>query len=161
MGFPEIRLIGLTAIPEIAQGDDLAAVIGRAARASNVEILGGDIFVVAQKIVSKAQGRTVRLSSVEPSALALSWASEFDKDPRMVEVVLRESRRVVRMERGIIISETRHGFVCANAGVDASNVAAGHVTVLPKDPDASAAALRDALASMFDRRIAVVVSDTF
>ena len=118
-------------------------------------------FVVAQKVVSKAEGAIVRLDEVSPSAMAVRWAAETGKDPRLVEVVLRESRRIVRMDRGVLISETRHGFVCANAGVDASNVDAGFVTVLPDDPDASAERLRAALGAAFGCAVAVIVSDTF
>ena len=137
-----IELIGVPGIPEVAEGDDLAALTVRALRNAGLEVVDGDVFVVAQKIVSKAEGRIVRLDSVEPSARAQEWASAYDKDARVVEVVLRESKRIVRMERGVLISETEHGFVCANAGVDTSNVAEGAVTLLPKDPDASARQIR-------------------
>jgi coenzyme F420-0:L-glutamate ligase/coenzyme F420-1:gamma-L-glutamate ligase len=127
----------------------------------NVGVADGDIFVVAQKIVSKAEGRTVRLDSIEPSQLAREWAARNDKDGRMVEVILRESRRIVRMERAVMICETRHGFVCANAGVDASNVSEGVVTLLPIDSDQSASHMRAALEASFGVRVAVIVSDTF
>jgi coenzyme F420-0:L-glutamate ligase/coenzyme F420-1:gamma-L-glutamate ligase len=117
--------------------------------------------VVTQKVVSKAEGCLVDLADVEPSALALTWAARWDKDPRVVEVVLRESRRIVRMERGVIISETHHGLVCANAGVDNSNVGGGRVTLLPPDPDASAERLRLALEGASGARLGVIISDTF
>src|SRR5215212_654803 len=119
----ELRLIGLTGLPEVRPGDDLPALIGDAVDASGTGLEPGDVLVVTQKIVSKAEGRLVHLPEIEPSALATQLAARFGKDARQVEVVLRESVRIVRMDRGVIISETSHGFVCANAGVDASNVA--------------------------------------
>ncbi|HVG21658.1 MAG TPA: coenzyme F420-0:L-glutamate ligase, partial [Blastocatellia bacterium] len=137
------------------------SLIAGAVRGMNVGVADGDIFVVAQKIVSKAEGRTVRLDSIEPSQLAREWAARNDKDGRMVEVILRESRRIVRMERAVMICETRHGFVCANAGVDASNVSEGVVTLLPIDSDQSASHMRAALEASFGVRVAVIVSDTF
>lgn len=138
-----IELIGVSGIPEVVNGDDVAAMIAKALRAAGIEVVDGDVLVVAQKVVSKAEGRIVRLDSLEPSPRAREWAAAYDKDPRVVEVVLRESKRIVRMERGVLISETEHGFVCANAGVDTSNVTEGTVTLLPKDPDASARKIRD------------------
>src|SRR5207302_6273304 len=120
----------------------------------------GDIVVVTQKVVSKAEGCIVQLASIEPSALALDWAARWTKDARVVELVLRESRRIVRMERGVIISETRHGLVCANAGVDCSNVGGDRATLLPPDPDASAERLRNALSASSGARIGVVITDT-
>jgi len=148
-------------LPEVSAGADLAALIAHAITRSAISIDRGDVFVVAQKIVSKAEGAVVALADVEPSAFARQWAAEFGKDAAMVEVILRESRRFVRMERGILISETRHGFVCANAGVDASNVPPGCVTVLPRDPDDSAARLRDGLSARFNVPVGVIISDTF
>jgi len=158
---PEIRIIGVPGLPEIEAGDDLPSLIARAAREASIEISEGDILVVAQKIVSKAEGRTVQLSSIEPSHLAREWAEAYGKDARMIEVVLRESKRIVRMERGLMISETHHGFVCANAGVDASNVADDVVTLLPKDSDLSARRIRAMLEESFGVRVAVIISDTF
>jgi coenzyme F420-0:L-glutamate ligase / coenzyme F420-1:gamma-L-glutamate ligase len=157
----EIRIIGLTGMPEVSAGDDLALLVAESARRMNFEVADEDIFVIAQKVVSKAEGRAVRLDSIEPSPFACDWAARFDKDARMVEVVLRESKRVVRMERGVIISETRHGFVCANAGVDASNVAGDIVTLLPVDADRSAREVQSALEQAFGVRVAVIISDTF
>jgi coenzyme F420-0:L-glutamate ligase/coenzyme F420-1:gamma-L-glutamate ligase len=126
------------------------------------DLRSGDVLVVTHKIVSKAEGRLVDLRTVEPSALAKGYATRYGKDPRQIEVVFRESRRIVRMDRGIVISETHHGFVCANAGVDASNVPAGDtVCLLPVDPDASASKLRAALAGRLGFEVAVVVSDSF
>ena len=157
----ELHVFAIPGLPEVAAGDDLARLIADAVVRSGRETLAGDVLVVAQKVVSKAERAIVSLADVEPSALAERWAAAHGKDARIIEVVLRESRRLVRMERGIIIAETRHGFVCANAGVDASNVPPGHVTVLPRDPDASAARLRDALTERLGRPVAVIVSDTF
>lgn len=156
-----IELIGMPEIPEIGAGDDIAVLIVAAMRNAGIEAAEQDVFVVAQKIVSKAEGRIVHLDSVNPSSRALEWAAAFDKDARVVEVVLNESKRIVRMERGVLISETAHGFVCANAGVDTSNVAEGTVALLPVDADASAGKIRAALEQAFKVRIAVVVSDTF
>jgi coenzyme F420-0:L-glutamate ligase / coenzyme F420-1:gamma-L-glutamate ligase len=161
MTIPELRIIGVTTIPEIKEGDDLPSLIAAAAREMGLEIANRDIFVVAQKIVSKAEGRIIRLESIEPSETARQWAAAHDKDARMVEVVLRESRRVVRMERGVIICETRHGFVCANAGVDQSNVADDIVTLLPVDSDESARQIQSALERSFGVEVAVIISDTF
>ncbi|MBI3652505.1 MAG: coenzyme F420-0:L-glutamate ligase [Acidobacteria bacterium] len=158
---PQISVIGLTGIPEVVAGDDLSAFIVAAARQSKFEIHRRDVFVVAQKVVSKAEGRIVELNTVEPSPQARVWAEEFDKDARIVEVVLRESRRIVRQERGVMICETHHGFICANAGVDHSNIAPGFVVLLPEDPDASARRLQAALEQAFGVGLAVIVSDTF
>jgi coenzyme F420-0:L-glutamate ligase/coenzyme F420-1:gamma-L-glutamate ligase len=122
----------------------------------------GDVLVVTQKVVSKAEGAIVDLSTIEPRPEAVAFANEFDRDARQVEVVLRESAEVLRMERGIMITRTRHGYVCANAGVDASNVgAAGTVTLLPRDPDRSARELRDRIARDLGVRVGVIVSDSF
>ncbi len=155
-----LEILPVGGIPEVRPGDDLAALIAQAARGDLLKT--GDIVVVTHKVVSKAEGRLVDLSTVEPSALAKGFAARYDKDPRQIEVVLRESKRIVRMERGIIISETHHGFVCANAGVDASNVPGDDVVcLLPLDPDASAHRLRDALTAKIGVEIAVIVSDSF
>lgn len=158
---PELRVIGIPGLPEAGPGDDLVALIAGAMSRAAIPVAAGDVFVVAHKIVSKAEGRIIRLSDVEPSALARRWAVEIGKDPRLVELVLRESTRIVRMDRGVLIAQTRHGFVCANAGVDASNVSDGFAALLPDDPDASASRLRDGLARAFGVEVAVIVSDTF
>jgi len=158
-----IELIGLDGIGEVQAGDDLAAAIADALAQSGVVMTGADVVVVTQKIVSKAEGRLVDLASVEPSALACDWAARWDKDPRQVEVVLRESAAIVRMgPGGLIISRTRHGLVCANAGVDVSNVGGGDVAaLLPEDPDASARGIRDGLRSRTGVAPAIIVSDSF
>jgi coenzyme F420-0:L-glutamate ligase/coenzyme F420-1:gamma-L-glutamate ligase len=158
---PQFRVTGITGIPEVATGADLSSLIIAAIRQAAIEICEGDIFVVAQKVVSKAEGCVVALTEVAPSPQAIEWAEANGKDARVVEVVLRESRRIVRMGRGVMICETHHGFVCANAGVDASNVPPGFVVTLPPDPDASARQLQAALEAAFGVRIAVIVSDTF
>lgn len=157
----DLQLFALPGLPEIERGSDLGALIADAVRRTRWGVEAGDVFVVAQKVVSKAEGALVRLDEVVPSALAIEWGAASGKDPRTVEVILREARRIVRMDRGILIVETRHGFVCANAGVDASNVAPGFVTVLPADPDASAAGLRRQLHEAFGHPVGVIVSDTF
>ena len=125
------------------------------------EINDGDILVFSQKIVSKNEGRVLSLSSVNPSLLANGIASSYGKDPRLVELILSESKRIVRMENGIIIVETKHGFVCANAGIDESNVQDGYVTLLPDDPDKSANLLKDRIEQKTGKNIAVIISDTF
>ena len=154
-----MRVLPLKGIPEIRPGDDLAALT---AEAAGTEVRDGDVVIVTHKIVSKAEGRLVDLRTVEPSAFAKAFATRYGKDPRQIEVVLRESRRIVRMDRGLIISETSHGFVCANAGVDASNVPGDDVVcLLPVDPDASAARLRETLADRTGSDPAVIVSDSF
>ena len=152
-------MIGLTGVPEVAEGADLARFLADAAqRAGGLE--DGDIVVVAHKVVSKSEGRSVRLADVEPSPLAKQIAA--DHDPRQLEVILREARRVVRMRPPLVIAETRHGFVCASAGVDASNAAEPEsLVLLPLDPDASAARLRARLRELSGREVGVVVSDSF
>ncbi len=157
-----LAILAVRGIPEIRPGDDLAREIVRAFGAQGERLRRRDVVVVAQKVVSKAEGRLVRLADVVASAEAARYAAAHHKDPRVVEVVLRESKSVVRMERGVIISETHHGFVCANAGVDRSNAGAPDtVVLLPQDPDASARRLRDALRALSDVDVAVIVSDTF
>jgi coenzyme F420-0:L-glutamate ligase/coenzyme F420-1:gamma-L-glutamate ligase len=148
-----IHIVGLTGLPEVQTGDDLAALI----RAATPVVDRETIVVIAQKIVSKAEGAIVDLRSIDPSELARNWATQFGKDPRLIELVLRESRRIVRMDRDVLIAETRHGFVTANAGIDQSNVPGEHfATTLPVDPDASARRIRLGLGCG-----AVIVSDTF
>lgn len=161
MPLPEIRILGLPGLPEITAGDDLGRLIAEAVGRVKLRIGAGDIFVVTQKVVSKAEGRVVQLGSVEPSAKALEWAEAHGKDPRVVEVVLQQAKRIVRMERGVLIAETHHGFVCANAGVDASNAPTGTVTLLPEDPDASAERLQAHFKKAFGARVGVIISDTF
>jgi coenzyme F420-0:L-glutamate ligase/coenzyme F420-1:gamma-L-glutamate ligase len=141
-----IRIAGLEGLPEIHPGDDLAALILAAAADARQTVTRQTILVVAQKIVSKAEGAIVDLREIQPTAFALQWGKQWGKDPRLIELILRQSRRIVRMDRGVLIAETLHGFVAANAGIDQSNVPGDHfATVLPIDPDASAHALRKRL----------------
>ncbi len=160
-----VRSLTVTAVdglPEIRAGDDLAALLADAVRAQGTGLQDGDVLAVAQKVVSKAEGRIVHLAQVVPSPRALEMAAESGKDARQLEVVLRETAEIVRWSHGVLISETRHGFVCANAGVDRSNAGAPDtVILLPVDPDASAARLRDALRERTGATVAVVVTDTF
>jgi len=125
------------------------------------EINDGDILVFSQKIVSKNEGRILSLSSVNPSLLANGIASSYGKDPRLIELILSESERIVRMENGIIIVKTKHGFVCANAGIDESNVQDGYATLLPKDPDKSASLLKERIEQKTGKNISAIISDTF
>jgi coenzyme F420-0:L-glutamate ligase/coenzyme F420-1:gamma-L-glutamate ligase len=157
-----VTITGIEGIPEIREGDDLAAIIVEALGGQGIEIVSDDILIVTQKVVSKAEGRFVDLASVSPSDFALELAANWEKDARHVEVVLRETKRIVRMDHGVIICETRHGFVCANAGVDASNVPGNdRVLLLPIDPDASAERLRARVQQLTGQNIPVVISDTF
>ena len=161
-GLPEVRIVGVTGMPEIAPGDDIAALIIDAATAQGTPLLGGDVLVVTQKVVSKAEGQLVELRTVEPSEMAREYARRWGKDARQVEVVLREASRIVRMDRGVLIVETKHGFVCANAGVDASNTGRpGFVTLLPEDPDPSAERIRVEVERRTGVRISVIISDSF
>ena len=157
-----IRIIPLRGTPEVQAGDDIAALTLESAAATGVALRDGDVLVVTQKVISKAEGLLVDLTTVEPSDIALRYAGQWGRDPRQVEVVLRESARIVRMDRGLIIAQTRHGYVCANAGVDASNVPGDNtVCLLPRDPDASAERLRAELRSRVGVELAVIISDSF
>jgi len=158
----QLTVTAVNGLPEIRPGDDLARLIADAARAQGKGIESGDIVVVAQKIVSKSEGRIVRLADVVPGERARAMAAESGKDARQIEVVLSECSEIVRWERGILICETRHGFVCANAGVDRSNAGAPDtVVLLPLDPDASAVRLRDGFRALTGATVAVVITDTF
>jgi coenzyme F420-0:L-glutamate ligase/coenzyme F420-1:gamma-L-glutamate ligase len=152
-----VRATALGGIPEVRSGDDLAALIANVASLSD-----GLVLVIAHKVVSKAEGAVIRLADVVPGERARELAAQADKDPRAVQVVLDESAEVLRAERGVIISRTRHGFVCANAGVDASNASDSEtVVVLPRDPDASARALRARARELTGARVAVIITDSF
>jgi coenzyme F420-0:L-glutamate ligase/coenzyme F420-1:gamma-L-glutamate ligase len=166
-----ILAVALPPLPEVHPGDDLAILIAGAWHGAveadpSLAPRAGDVLVVTQKIVSKSEGALIDLSTIEPRKEAKEFAERWDRDPRQVEVVLRESAEVLRMERGIIVSRTRHGFVCANAGVDASNTGTKDiVTLLPADPDASAASLRARLATLlgldYAEAPAIIISDSF
>lgn len=163
MSGARIELIALDGIGEIRPGDDLPAIIADAAASTGITLTDDDVVVVTQKIVSKAEGSLVDLADVDPSDFARDWAARWDRDARQVEVVLRESASIVRMgPGGLIISRTRHGLVCANAGVDVSNVGAGEVAaLLPDDPDASARGIRNGLRVRTGASPAVIISDSF
>lgn len=157
-----LEIVPLPGLPEITVGAPLGRLIADAAAEQGREVEDEHVIVVSQKAVSKAEGRTRELAQVRPSTRALELAAALDKDPRLVELILAESTRVVRAERGVLITETVSGWVCANAGIDASNVASeGVVTLLPSDADASARRLRSEIAEVRGRRPAVVISDSF
>lgn len=160
------RVFPVRGIPEVREGDDLAALIDGALRAQGTPLEPGDVLVVTQKVVSKAEGRLVPLAEVEPGDRARAWAAAWDKDPRQIELVLREAVRIVRMERGVIIAETREGWICANAGVDQSNVSGPDgevdvVSLLPLDSSASARRIRAGLVARGQPAVGLIVSDTF
>ncbi|HEY8600799.1 MAG TPA: coenzyme F420-0:L-glutamate ligase [Thermomicrobiales bacterium] len=158
---PRVTITGLDGIPEVRVGDDVAALILNAVAVSGERLQDGDLLVVTHKIISKAEGQLIDLRDVQPSELAQRHAERWGKDARQIEIVLRESARIVRMQQGLIIAETHHGFVCANAAVDASNVASEFVCLLPRDPDASAARLRAELLSRTGIDLPVIISDSF
>jgi coenzyme F420-0:L-glutamate ligase / coenzyme F420-1:gamma-L-glutamate ligase len=157
-----LEIISIPGLPEVREGDELGALMGAAAADADIELADGDVVVVAQKVVSKAEGRVRELREVEPGERASDLGARLGKDPRLVELILSDSARVVRAERGVLIVETRQGWICANAGIDASNVpGAGAVALLPLDPDASARRVRAELAGVAGARPALVVADTF
>ena len=162
-GTGSVTIFGIIGIPEVQPGDDLASMIADAAKKSGVGLQDRDIVVVTHKIVSKSEDRLIDLATIEPSSLADKFGAMTQKDPRQVEVVLRESKRIVRMATfGVLISETEHGLVCANAGVDASNVPGeGMVCLLPLDPDGSAEILRQSLKANHGVDVAIIISDSF
>ena len=151
-----IQIIPVKIQKDIVPNDNLVDLV-----LESTEIQDGDILVFSQKIVSKNEGRILSLSSVNPSLLANGISSSYNKDPRLMELILSESKRIVRMENGIIIVETNHGFVCANAGIDESNVQDGYATLLPEDPDRSANLLKEKIEQKIGKNIAVIISDTF
>ena len=151
-----LQVIPIKIQKEIESGDDLVDLI-----LESFEINDGDVLVFSQKIISKNEGRILSLSSVNPSLLADGIASSYGKDPRLVELILSESKKIVRMENGVIIVETKHGFVCANAGIDESNVKNGYATLLPDDPDKSANLLKDRIKQKTGKDVAIIISDTF
>ena len=158
---PRYEIIGIEGLPEIGRGDDLGRFIVDAARRQATPLQHRDLLVISQKIVSKAEGRLVRLSKVEPSPRARQLALDLGRDPQLTEVILRESRRVVKGDKGVLIVETHHGFICANAGVDQSNVDADTACLLPEDADRSARGLRDRLKELSGHDLGIIVADTF
>jgi coenzyme F420-0:L-glutamate ligase / coenzyme F420-1:gamma-L-glutamate ligase len=158
----ELRLIPLSLAEEINPGDSLPEKLLQSLRQLNVVFESGDILVVKHKIVSKAEGRIVDLATIKPSAGSLAWAKKYDLDARVIELALRESRALIRRKNGVLITETRHGFICANSGVDVSNVDGGrHALLLPVDPDRSARALHRELKKRTALAIPVLITDTF
>lgn len=158
----EIRILGVDGIPEASAGDDPAQLVLDGLNHSGIELVDGDVLVVTHKLVSKAEDRLIDLRGVTPSAFAHRLANRYEKDARQVEIVLQESTRIVRMDRGVIIAETPHGFVCANAGVDASNAPESNfVVLLPVDPDATARQIRKAVQDATGASIAVIITDSF
>lgn len=159
---PDLILTPIRSIPEVRPGDDLAEILWAAMARQDVRLAAGDVLVVAHKVVSKAEGRLVDLETVAPSPFAREVAALLGKDPRLVEVILRETRRIVRLDRGVLVAETHQGLVCANAGVDQSNVPGdGVVALLPRNPDASARSLRKALEDRAGCHLGVIIADTF
>jgi coenzyme F420-0:L-glutamate ligase/coenzyme F420-1:gamma-L-glutamate ligase len=159
---PEFRVIGITGIPLVQNGDDIAGQMIDAAEAQGTPIEDGDVLAVTQRIVSRSEGRLVPLDSYQPSAFAISYAERMEKDARLVEAVLQESNRIVRQVEGVLITQTKHGFICANAGVDGSNVGGEDIiSLLPVDPDVSCRGIRDAVRERLGIEIAVVMTDTF
>jgi coenzyme F420-0:L-glutamate ligase / coenzyme F420-1:gamma-L-glutamate ligase len=158
-----LTIIPVKGIPDIESGDNLGEIIVARLKDQGEEFQDGDVTIVSQKAVSKAEGRVVNLSKVTPSPFASFIAKEAGKDPRQIEIILRETRKIIRMKAGHLITETRHGFICANAGVDASNVARGKdiVTLLPLDPDASADRIGDSIRKLTGKAVPVIVTDTF
>ena len=153
-----IQIIPVKIKEDIQPSDDIIALILSSSKSS---IDDGDVIVISQKIISKKEGRVVNLNSVIPSELSVGISSAYEKDPRLVEAILSESKRIVRMEHGVIIVETNHNFICANAGIDESNVEKGFATLLPIDPDKSAKKIRDAILQITGKNTAVIISDTF
>jgi coenzyme F420-0:L-glutamate ligase / coenzyme F420-1:gamma-L-glutamate ligase len=159
----EIRVIPVRILRDVRPGDKLHGLILRSLVHNNIVLKDGDIIVIAQKIVSKAEGQIINLSSLTPSTIAIQLAKKYEKDPRTIELVLRQSKNIVKISNGIIISETKHGFICANAGVDQSNIMNSRETalLLPDDPDASARKVMHVLKERTNREIAVIITDSF
>lgn len=158
----DIKLTAIRGIPEVRPGDDIGRLIAQAAENTNFKIADGDVVIVAQKIISKSEGRLINLESVTPSEFAREIGLKQNRDPRLIEVVLNESVNIVRMDNHVLITETRHGFVCANSGVDRSNVVGKDwVALLPVAPDDSALLLKTRLAELLNVNVAVIITDTF
>ncbi len=156
-----LELVGIPLDREIREGDRLADIIAEHAIVQGLQWHSGDVLAVAHKVVSKAEGRVLPLDDVRPSSLALQWAKDHGKDPRVIEAALSQASRIVRMDRGILITETHHGFVCANSGVDRSNAPTNSLILLPQDPDRSALSLQRNLHKRFGVEIGCIITDTF
>jgi coenzyme F420-0:L-glutamate ligase/coenzyme F420-1:gamma-L-glutamate ligase len=156
-----LELIGVEGLGEVTSGDSIGGLICDACATQGIAIADDDVLVIAQKIVSKAEGRMVDLTEVRPSSRAVELAQRLDKEAALVEVILNESRGIIRMGGRALVVETHHGFICANAGVDQSNVGSHRVALLPKDPDASARRIREEIRAQAGKRPAVIISDSF
>lgn len=156
----EIQLIGLTEIPLVNEGDNLSDLILKSAQMQQITLLDGDILIVAETLISKAEGNFIDLESINPGKEAAELAKKTGKDPKLVEAIINQSREIVRVGPDFIVSETKHGFICANAGIDESNVESGKVTPMPADPDNSALKLRNKLENSTEKDLAVIISDT-
>ncbi len=156
----EIRIIGIENIPIVKEGNDIADLILTAMNNENIKVENGDIFVIAETIISKAEGNKIDLKSIKPSLKAMELAEETGKDPQLVEAILQESNEILKVGPDFIISETKHGFVCANAGIDESNVEKGMATPIPDDPDKSASIIREKIEKTTNKEVIVIVSDT-
>jgi coenzyme F420-0:L-glutamate ligase/coenzyme F420-1:gamma-L-glutamate ligase len=158
----ELRIIAIPLAEEVRPGDDIPETLIAALKTQRLKLFSGDILVIKHKIISKAEGRLVRLNSITPSAASRAWARRFHLDPRVTELALKQAVRIVRRKNGVLITETRHGFVCANSGVDVSNVDGGaHALLLPNEPDRSAAQIRSSLKKRVHLSIPVIITDTF
>ena len=158
----EIRVIPIPVTGEIRPGDDLGETLQRALKENRLRLASGDILIVKHKVVSKSEGQLVDLSTIRPSSASRAWARRYHLDGRVTELALKQSKRVVRRRRGVLITETRHGFICANAGVDVSNVDGGqHALLLPEDPDRSATRLYRQLKKRWKFSIPVIITDSF
>jgi len=159
---PEVRLIPISFDDDIVPGTDIAGALMNALRRSRQGILSGDILIVKHKIISKSEGRLVDLATITPSSESLAWAKQYQLDARVIELALRESRSVIRRKNGVLITETQHGFLCANSGIDISNVDGGETALLlPEDPDRSAAGLRRILKKRTGLAVPVIITDSF
>jgi coenzyme F420-0:L-glutamate ligase/coenzyme F420-1:gamma-L-glutamate ligase len=158
----EVRLIPITFVDDVGPRDSIVNTLFDAMRRNREQFQAGDILIVKHKIISKAESRLVDLATITPSAESIAWAQQYDLDPHVIELALRESRRVIRRKNGVLITETQHGFICANTGIDVSNVDGGKTALLlPEDPDRSAAELRRVLKKQTGLAIAVIITDSF
>lgn len=157
-----ISIIGVQGIPDIQKGDDLAGIIVEKVRRQKETIKDHDILVISQKVVSKSEGQIIQLDSIRSSDFSRQIAIELQRDPRHVEVILNESKKIIRMRAGHLITETKHGFICANSGVDQSNIGKRNsVTLLPKKPDASADLIRKKIHQLTGKKVPIIITDTF
>ncbi len=156
-----INIIGIEGIPAVKHGDNIGYFIVEASKTHGVGICHGDIIVVTQKIVSKSEGRVTYIDEIEASEFAKELSKNSNKDPKHVEAILRESRGIVEMRNNVLIMETKHGFICANAGVDRSNVNEGYLALLPKDPDESALKIMNEVNRLTGKNVAVIITDTW